>query len=95
MIESIKNQTDILDLFPEPKYEELKEVMTSWLNPENAPNETVNNAVADEDDTQPVAAAAAIQAAAPPKATSKSPTASVAKTNTDDLTKAFDNLFNS
>jgi hypothetical protein len=95
LIESIKNQTDILDLFPEPKYEELKEVMTIWLNPENAPAETVNNSVVDEDDTQPVAAAAAVQAATAPKATSKSPTASAAKTNTDDLTKAFDNLFNS
>ena len=58
LIESIKNQTGILDLFPEPKYEELKEVMTSWLNPENAPAETVSNAVVDDDDTQPVAATA-------------------------------------
>jgi len=69
--------------------------MNAWLNPENGPAETVSNAVVDEDDTQPVAAAAAVQAATPPKATSKSPTASAAKTNTDDLTKAFDNLFNS
>jgi hypothetical protein len=92
MLEALKNQTDILDLFPEPKYEELKEVMNAWLNPEEAPAETVSNAVVDDDDTQPVAAAA-VQAAAP-KATSKSPTATAAKTNTDDLTKAFDNLFN-
>jgi hypothetical protein len=65
--------------------------MNAWLNPEEAPAETVSNAVVDDDDTQPVAAAA-VQAA--PKATSKSPTATAAKTNTDDLTKAFDNLFN-
>jgi hypothetical protein len=96
MLDALKNQTDILDLFPEPKYEELKEVMTAWLNPEEAPAETVSNSVVDDETTQPVAEAAVqTTSAAVTKATSKSPTASTAKSNTEDLTKAFDNLFNS
>ncbi len=98
MIESIKNQIDILDLFPEPKYEELKEVMNAWLNPEEGPRETVSNAVVDEESTQPVVAvaeSAPVAAQSAPKASTKSPTTSAAKSNTEDLTKAFDNLFNS
>ncbi len=95
MIESIKNQIDILDLFPEPKYEELKEVMNAWLNPEDGPRETVSNAVVDEESTQPVVAVAESAPVAAPKTSSKSPTATAAKSNTEDLTKAFDNLFNS
>lgn len=102
MIEAIKNQTDILDLFPEPKYNDLKEVMNAWLHPEEAAPETSVNTVVDEDDTQPVAKAAVLEEAAPaakpvskPATVNKSPTASTSKGNTDDLTKAFDNLFNS
>jgi hypothetical protein len=102
MIEAIKSQPDILDLFPEPKYDELKEVMNAWLNPEEAQSETVTNSVVDEEDTQPVAVAAIAQSddvstksptPSKPASTGKSPSASSAKSNTEDLTKAFDNLF--
>jgi len=105
-LESIKNQTDILDLFPEPKYNELKEVMNAWLHPEEAATttETSVNTVVDEDDTQPVTKTVIVESAAPAAeaktvanktAVNKSPTATAAKINTDDLSKAFDNLFNS
>lgn len=108
MVEAIKNQTDILDLFPEPKYNDLKEVMNAWLHPEEATTttETSVNTVIDEDDTQPVTKSVIAESEVPTPAvsktvsnkatsTNKSPTATSAKTNTDDLSKAFDNLFNS
>ena len=80
-------QTNILDLFPELSYDQLKAVMDAWLNPETSSEPSVN-AVADEDGD--------VEAVAPVAPTSnKSPSASASKSNTEDLTKAFDNLFNS
>ena len=80
-------QTNILDLFPELSYDQLKAVMDAWLNPETASEPSVN-AVSDEDGD--------VDAVAPVAPTSnKSPSASASKSNTEDLTKAFDNLFNS
>ncbi len=79
-------QTNILDLFPELSYDELKSVMDAWLNPETAAEPTVN-VVSDDDDGIPDATSTS--------ATSKSPSATTSKSNTEDLTKAFDNLFNS
>jgi len=82
-------QTNILDLFPELSYDQLKAVMDAWLNPETSAEPSVN-AVADEDGDGDV------EAVAPVAPTSnKSPSASASKSNTEDLTKAFDNLFNS
>ena len=100
LVESLKSQTNILDLFPELSYDELKNVMNAWLHPEDGQStETVASGVVDEETTQPVTptvdAEAQTSVESKPKATSKSPTASASKANTDDLTKAFDNLFNS
>lgn len=91
LVDSIKNQTNILDLFPELSYEELKDVMDKWLNPESGEtNEgTVGTGTVDEEATEAVAASAA-------KSAPVSPTAAKAKaTASDDVTKAFDDLFNS
>lgn len=82
----LTQQTNILDLFPEFSYDELKEVMNAWLNPDSsAPSEGSVNTIVDED--VPVAA---------PKATTvnKSPSATTSKSNADDVAAAFDNLFN-
>ena len=80
-------QTNILDLFPEFSYDELKEVMNAWLNPDgSAPAEGSVNTVVDDDVPVP-----APKASADPK----SPTATASKANTDDVAAAFDNLFNS
>lgn len=82
-------QTNILDLFPELTYEQLKSVMDAWLNPETA-TEPVVNAVSDEDgDVEAESVAPATPSA------NKSPSATTSKANTEDLTKVFDNLFNS
>lgn len=89
LTESLKNQINILDLFPELSYDQLKAVMDAWLNPETAlPPESSVNAVSDDDGD--------VDAVAPVASTSnKSPSASASKSNKEDLTKAFDNLFNS
>mgnify|MGYP003335668691 FL=1 len=74
-------------MFPEFSYDELKEVMNAWLNPDSASSSegTVNTIVDDE-----VPAPAPKATAAP-----KSPSAATSKTNVDDVAAAFDNLFNS
>jgi len=91
LVDSIKNQINILDLFPELNYEELKDVMDKWLNPDSGEtNEgTVSAGTVDEETTEAVAASAA-------KSVPVSPTATKAKVAaSDDVTKAFDDLFNS
>lgn len=102
-VNSLRNQVNILDLFPELSYDELKNVMNAWLHPEET-KEVVASGVVDEESTEPVAAVAGVATdpAVPsnvvvssPVLSSKSPTAVASKANTDDLTKAFDNLFNS
>jgi len=91
LVEALKNQVNILDLFPEPTYDELKNAMNAWLNPGDEP------AVDVQEQSQPevVTAPTPTVSAPTPKATSKSPSATASQANTDDLTKAFDNLFNS
>ena len=95
LVDAIKSQTNILDLFPELSYEELKDVMDKWLNPESGePSETVEGAVGtvDEEATEAVATSAVKSAVSAPV----SPTAAKAKAGaSDDVTKAFDDLFNS
>lgn len=95
LVDAIKSQTNILDLFPELSYEELKDVMDKWLNPESGePSETVEGAVGtvDEEATEAVATSAVKSAPSAPV----SPTAAKAKAGaSDDVTKAFDDLFNS
>lgn len=91
LVDALKNQVNILDLFPEPTYDELKNAMNAWLNPGDEP------AVDVQEQSQPevVTAPTPTVSAPTPKATSKSPSATASQANTDDLTKAFDNLFNS
>lgn len=91
LVEALKNQVNILDLFPEPTYEELKNAMNAWLNPGDEPSVDVSEPSQPDVVTTPTPTVSAPT----PKATSKSPSATAAQANTDDLTKAFDNLFNS
>lgn len=100
LVESLKNQTNILDLFPELSYDELTDVMDKWLNPETAETETAPVAVADStDDEHEVPVTTATAPSASPVAPAKpatSPTAAKAKSNAStDVDKAFDDLFNS
>ena len=83
--EILAQQTNIMDLFPEFSYDELKEVMNAWLNPDGSiPSEGTVNTIVDDEAPAPKASAS-----------NKSPTATAAKANTDDVASAFDNLFNS
>jgi len=83
----LAQQTNIMDLFPEFSYDELKEVMNAWLNPDGSvPSEGTVNTIVDEETPAPAPKATA---------TNKSPTATAAKSNSDDVAAAFDNLFNS
>ena len=89
MIEKIRNQSDILDLFPELSYDELKNVMDAWLHPEESEVDTSASNVAGKEEVETPEPTAAAAAAA--RVTSPSKTKSTE--NTEDITKAFDNLF--
>jgi hypothetical protein len=68
LMEKVKEQTDILKIFPLKTYEELKEAVEKWLNPENAESteaapeqvaEAESQTAAPAATTPPVSAAAA------------------------------------
>lgn len=92
LIDSLKNQINILDLFPEFSYDELKDVMDKWLNPElstETTDDTTATTLSDDDDV-PVTANV--------KPVTVSPSATKSKTNVpakDNVEQAFDDLFNS
>jgi len=95
----LTKQANILDLFQEPTYEELKAAMEAWLNPENAAETGTVVGITDDDgtasgptDSSPIVSGTPVSTSTK---TQKSPSAVAAKANTEDLTKAFDNLFNS
>ena len=96
LLEALKSQVNILDLFPEFSYDELKDVMDKWLNPDTTESVETSTVVA-EDDTE-LSETVSAPAAAKPAAVkpSVSPSATKAKAATsDDVTQAFDDLFNS
>lgn len=98
LVDALKNQVNILDLFPEPTYEELKNAMTASLNPDANISSGESESSEEPTVTEPtpeIAAPKATVSTSSAKSPSKSPTAVAAQANTDDLTKAFDNLFNS
>jgi len=88
LVSKLQNQTNILELFPELSYDELKGVMEAWLHSSNSEEESPTPVV-EEVET------AAVEAAAIPAKSNKSPSATTSKVNASDVTKAFDNLFNS
>jgi len=90
--EILAQQVNILDLFPEYSYDELKSVMDAWLNPETQTTEGTVNTIVEDDapfTTSPTPSPSA------GKTATASPSAKASKANTDDVTAAFDNLFNS
>jgi hypothetical protein len=95
LLEALKTQVNILDLFPELSYDELKDIMDKWLNPDNAEasvDPVASATVSDDDEVvAPTPKVTAKQAV-----TTASPTAAKAKAGaSDDVNKAFDDLFNS
>jgi hypothetical protein len=84
LIEKLGNQPNILELFDEPTYDELKTAMDAWLHPEDQSDEGVVTTDASVDE---------LEASAPTTSSPKTPTLSVS--SVDDVAKAFDKLFNS
>ena len=98
LLDALKSQVNILDLFPEFSYEELKEVMDKWLNPDAESAETVvpttsATSPTDEDDVPFTAPTTPSVVTTPVKAV-QSPSTVKAK-GKDSVEQAFDDLFNS
>jgi len=92
LLEALKCQINILDLFPEFSYDELKEVMDKWLNPETAADASVlTEAATSVDDDEP---SFTPTVKVPTSLATVSPTAAKAK-GKDSVEQAFDDLFNS
>ena len=98
LLDALKSQVNILDLFPEYSYEELKEVMDKWLNPDTESADSVVPTTSatlptDEDDvpftapTTPSVVTTSVKAV-------QSPSTVKAK-GKDSVEQAFDDLFNS
>jgi len=88
-VELIENQTEITDLYSELSYDELKGVLESWLNPDGSSSseqETAQKPVSEVLSTKKPTESV------PEK--SKVTTAPTSTTKTDDVGKAFDDLFN-
>jgi len=91
LMDILKNQANILDLFPELSYEELSDVMNQWLNPDGEEGESGFDSDSSSSDEEPVSEAKATISKAV-----KSPSATAAKkSSSDDVSQAFDDLFNS
>jgi hypothetical protein len=98
LLEALKSQVNILDLFPEFSYEELKEVMDKWLNPDAESAETVvpttsATSPTDDDDVPFTAPTTPSMVTTSVKAV-QSPSTVKAK-GKDSVEQAFDDLFNS
>jgi len=75
----LENQPNHEDVFPAPTYDELKEALDSWMNPEEAEDNGSGNL----DSLMPKV-----------EAKNKSETESASTSVPDDVTEAFDDLFN-
>lgn len=96
VVEKIKNQVNIVDLFPELSYEELAKVMDAWMNPENGAEEPVVAGAAAPEVEGAEDATAEKPTKASPKAEVKSPSAEEAKKTggkAKDVEAEFDKLF--
>jgi hypothetical protein len=98
LLDALKSQVNILDLFPEFSYEELKEVMDKWLNPDAESAETVvpttsATSPTDDDDVPFTAPTTPSMVTTSVKAV-QSPSTVKAK-GKDSVEQAFDDLFNS
>jgi hypothetical protein len=84
LLAKLANQSNLLDLFPEPAYDELKAVMDAWLHPEDG-DAAVDASSPSQEGEEKVQTATTSSG----PSTTKVPTA---KSN-DDVASAFDALF--
>jgi hypothetical protein len=84
LVALLAKQTNILELYEEKSYEELKNIMNAWLNPENEDASlTTSNGVT------------SINESVDTKETSKPSSITKTSISTSDIEAQFDNLFNS
>lgn len=81
VLEKLKNQPKVTDIFKEHSYEEMTKMLQNWLNPEAATEESTGAAPAEKAKTGKPANKSNIEDAAP-------------VANVDDVASAFDSLFN-
>ena len=90
VLEKVKNQKNVTELWPELSYDELASVMDTWLN---APETPEGNDSSDETGT-PITAATTETAAATVSVTQKIAAIKPAATSADAISKEFEDLFN-
>ena len=93
-MEALKSQVNILDLFEELSYNDLKDVMDKWLNPEASATEIAAEPTTSVDDDEAPFTVPSTPAATAPAKPVQSPSTAKAK-GKDSVEQAFDDLFNS
>jgi len=95
MMEMLKSQTNIMDLFPEPSYDDLKDVMDSWLNPDGESDTVSYNSDSDDSDDSEDEVVEETDVEVEETPVAKKTVKSSKKPKSDDVAAAFDELFNS
>ena len=83
--EFLQNQTEITELYQELSYDELKDVLESWLNPSGNTDEDVETSVTEE----------TLSTSSKPPFDPDTKTETKSTQKVDDVASAFDDLFNS
>jgi hypothetical protein len=92
IMEKVKNQKKVTDLFPELSYEELASVMDAWMNSSKNNTGETADAVADEPAADEPVADPVVEMTAPVKSVTQKKV--VVEPTTKDIADEFANLFN-
>ena len=92
LMEKLKDQTDILTIFPLKSYDELKAAVEKWLNPDDA-EVAADNAQPDVTTLAEAHAKATASATAPAAASTPAATSATATASKTDLAKEFEGFF--
>ena len=79
----MENQSDLVELYKEPTYDELKEALQNYLNP------------GEESDTETTTTSNGVAASTTPTSNTGTATATATETKKENVEDAFDELFNS
>jgi hypothetical protein len=91
LLAKISNQSNLLDLFNEPTYDELKSVMDAWLNPDGSPIDVSSDVGVD---STPVEVSSPVNVGTTVPTTPSVVPTTPKVVNTNDAAAAFDKLFN-
>lgn len=92
LVELIKNQPNIMDMFVEHSYDELKQIADKWLNPEEPDQDTAGTSYNDQNTKQDAIAEVSVSDDDIPFDVDKKVETSK-KVEKEDLNKSFDELF--